>query len=140
MKSLDLSGKPWDAAGAEIPNEIYLPKGMLGPEERRCLFWIARDHFINRGAIVDAGAFVGASAYCFASFEDYVVKSLSADFRTKRQLKSVFDSAHIRAQPSTCGRAFLIPRFSQDVGLFWNFEDQAPILKSQNTSRPTGSP
>jgi hypothetical protein len=105
MKSPDLSEKPWDAPGADIPNEIYLPKGMLGPEERRCLFWIARDHVTNRGAIIDAGAFVGASAYCFASglynskrsrpsrltihsfdyfkaFDDYVVKSLSADFRT----------------------------------------------------------
>jgi hypothetical protein len=105
MKSFDLSAKPWDAPSADIPKEIYLPKGMLGPEERRCLFWIARDHFSNRGAIVDAGAFVGASAYCFASglhdsklfrarcpvvhsfdyfkaVDDYVVKTLSADFRT----------------------------------------------------------
>lgn len=57
--------KPWEAEAA--PAEIYTPAGMLGDEERRALFWIAKNAYLGRGAIVDAGAFIGASAFCLAA-------------------------------------------------------------------------
>lgn len=107
-----LKTKPWDSPSTSIPKEIYLPKGMLGPEERRCLFWIARDFFKERGAIVDAGAFIGASAFCFASglsnsshrgsrvihsfdyfraIDDYVAQSLSTDLRPTAPTEDYLD-------------------------------------------------
>jgi hypothetical protein len=60
-----VTSKPW--LSAEIPREVYFPKGMLGAEERRMLFWLARECFLGRGVVVDAGAYVGASAFCLAS-------------------------------------------------------------------------
>lgn len=64
---LSLSSKPWAAPDAEIAEEIFIPHGMLGPEERAALFWLAREHCDGRGHIVDAGAFLGTSAMAMAS-------------------------------------------------------------------------
>lgn len=63
----DFSGKPWNARADEIPPEIFTPFGMVGPEERRCFYWLARHGFDGQGCIVDAGCFVGASTLCFAA-------------------------------------------------------------------------
>jgi hypothetical protein len=38
---------------------------MIKPDERRLLFYLAKDYFSGQGAIVDAGAFLGGSARCF---------------------------------------------------------------------------
>jgi Methyltransferase domain len=64
MPQLDRA-KPW--LSIPVPREIDFPKGMLGSEERRLLFWATGHYFQGRGAIVDAGAFAGASAFCLAS-------------------------------------------------------------------------
>jgi hypothetical protein len=63
----DFSGKPWNARAGEIPPEIFAPFGMVGPEERRCFYWLARHALTGQGFIVDAGCFLGASTLCFAS-------------------------------------------------------------------------
>jgi hypothetical protein len=60
-----LKTKPWEDGKA--PNELYVPKGMVGPEERRCYYWLAKNWLSGRGHIVDAGAFLGSSTYCFAN-------------------------------------------------------------------------
>jgi hypothetical protein len=59
--------KPWNDAGWNAPAAIYAPKGMIGPEERRCYYWLAQHWLKGDGCIVDAGAFVGASTHCFAA-------------------------------------------------------------------------
>lgn len=94
--------KPWNAINA--PEQLYEPKGMIGREERRALYWIGKSWFGGAGAIVDAGAYVGASAFClaagvadnpkmgrkkpviysfdyFTAIDDYVAEQLSRDFR-----------------------------------------------------------
>ena len=60
-----LRRKPWLADPA-IPDRIHDAVGMIGPEERRCYWWLARNWLDERGCIVDAGAFVGASSVAFA--------------------------------------------------------------------------
>lgn len=98
--AIEFSGKPWDQAPA--PDDIYPVPGMLGDEERRALYWIAKNAYEGKGAIVDAGAFVGASAVClaagsaasgcarrpsvysfdyFAAIDDYVVDFISNKIR-----------------------------------------------------------
>lgn len=62
-----LKSKPWDEGVGAAPADIFEAKGMIGPEERRCYYWLARHWATGRGCIVDAGAFVGASTYCFAA-------------------------------------------------------------------------
>jgi hypothetical protein len=59
------AAKPWLRAG--IPAEVDFPRGMLGPEERRMLFWAAAAGYTGAGVLVDAGAFAGASAFCLAA-------------------------------------------------------------------------
>jgi hypothetical protein len=94
--------KPWNVMQA--PDALYAPKGMIGPEERRALYWIGSSWFTGKGAIVDAGAYVGASAFClaagvaanpaarpaepcihsfdyFRALDAYVVEQISRDFR-----------------------------------------------------------
>lgn len=92
--------KPWNISTA--PAKIYKPKGMIGPEERRALYWLAKNWFTGKGAIVDAGAYIGASAFSlaaglsanpnvagsqsvihsfdyFRALDDYVIRSLQQD-------------------------------------------------------------
>ena len=47
--------------------DLFAPKGMVGPEERRCYFWLAKAWLSGAGCIVDAGSFLGASAFAFAA-------------------------------------------------------------------------
>ena len=60
-----LRQKPWLDDPA-IPDRVHDAVGMIGPEERRCYWWLARNWLGERGCIVDAGAFVGASSAAFA--------------------------------------------------------------------------
>jgi hypothetical protein len=62
-----LKTKPWNALNLSEPDEVLATKGMIGPEERRCYFWLGKNWLSGRGCIVDAGAFVGASTLCFAA-------------------------------------------------------------------------
>src|SRR5262245_45718743 len=96
--------KPWNSM--PVPETIYSPKGMIGPEERRALFWIGPKYYRGEGVIVDAGAYVGASALCmaagltsnpliqdllpmpiirsydyFKAIDGYVIECISRDFR-----------------------------------------------------------
>lgn len=50
-----------------VPPHIFLPRGMIIPEEQILLYLLGRDGYRGEGEIVDAGAFCGASAYCFAA-------------------------------------------------------------------------
>lgn len=60
-----LKQKPW-LNDPGIPDHIHEAVGMIGPEERRCYWWLARNWLGAEGCIVDAGAFVGASSVAFA--------------------------------------------------------------------------
>ena len=62
-----LTTKPWVARGQVTDTSIFDPRGMVGPEERACYFWLAKNCLSGDGCIVDAGAFLGASTYCFAA-------------------------------------------------------------------------
>jgi len=64
---MDFSQKPWNARAEEIPPEIFTPYGMIGPEERRCYYWLAMHGLSGAGCVVDAGSFLGASTFCFAA-------------------------------------------------------------------------
>lgn len=63
--ALLFSRKPWNTD--VVPEEVLGPIGMIGPEERRCFYWLARNCLTGQGNIVDAGSFVGASTFCFAA-------------------------------------------------------------------------
>ena len=113
MQSDILKTKPWEDGKA--PNELYGPKGMVGPEERRCYYWLAKNWLSDRGHIVDAGAFLGSSTYCFANgaaaggrreymgeplihafdyfkvVDKYVGESISRDFRPIADGESYLD-------------------------------------------------
>jgi predicted O-methyltransferase YrrM len=56
--------KPWLAADAKAGSYAL---GLLGLEERKLLYHLARDVYIGAGAIVDLGAFCGASTCCLAA-------------------------------------------------------------------------
>jgi hypothetical protein len=59
-----LVGKPWNILG--VPDEIFYPRGMLGDEERRMLYYLTAKYYTGAGSVVDAGALIGASAFCLA--------------------------------------------------------------------------
>jgi len=107
-----LSAKPWNAA--PVPDAVHRPVGMIGPEERRALWWLARE-MLGDGAIVDAGCFLGASTFClaagaaasprsagrrgpivhafdyFAAIDEYVAESISRQVRPTRTGDSYLD-------------------------------------------------
>jgi len=58
------TAKPWLAPNAEAGS--YAP-GMLGLEERKLLYQLARRVYTGEGAVVDLGAFCGASTCCLAA-------------------------------------------------------------------------
>ncbi len=55
--------RPWFTQPVELPHS---PEGMLGAKESLLCYYLARDAFAGRGAIVDAGSFLGRSAFFFA--------------------------------------------------------------------------
>jgi len=59
-----LSTKPWE--GYPAPDLLYVPRGMIGGEERRMLYWLAAEYYSGAGVVVDAGAYLGASAFALA--------------------------------------------------------------------------
>jgi len=62
-----LSAKPWWNLEPEVVQELLVPRGFIGEEERRALHYIARNCISGAGQIVDAGACIGSSAFCLAS-------------------------------------------------------------------------
>lgn len=110
-----LKGKPWEVDGDLMPSVIYAAKGMVGPEERRCYYWLARNWLSGSGCVVDAGAFLGASTSCFAAgaadtprrtfdggplihaydyfevVDEYVGEAISRDFRRIEPGESYLD-------------------------------------------------
>lgn len=112
-----LKRKPWnrDASLAPLLQQIDQPKGMIGPEERRCYLWLGKNLPSGNGCIVDAGSFVGASTLCFAAgaaaagqrefngrkiihsydyfkvVDQYVGDAISRDFRPINQGDSYLD-------------------------------------------------
>src|SRR5476649_2683874 len=65
MSSLaSFSAKPWEEYPA--PDLLYMPRGMIGAEERRLLYWLAAEYYSGSGVVVDAGAYLGASAFALA--------------------------------------------------------------------------
>ncbi|MBU1213218.1 MAG: class I SAM-dependent methyltransferase [Alphaproteobacteria bacterium] len=68
MADIDaLKSKPWQSMELPADAAILEPKGMVGPKERACYYWLGRNWLTDRGHIVDAGCFVGASTHCFAA-------------------------------------------------------------------------
>lgn len=63
----ELKNKPWEKQADEAPTSIYLPRGMVGPEERRAYYWLAKNCVTGQGTIVDAGAYLGASTHALAA-------------------------------------------------------------------------
>jgi hypothetical protein len=66
MISFPLS-KPWLDPQAGVPRRVHFAKGLLGAEERRALYWLAREVVLGEGHVVDAGSFMGASAFALAA-------------------------------------------------------------------------
>ncbi len=58
MPTTNYRERQW--SNIEPPPDVWVPS-MLGPNERRLLFSLARDSFSGAGAIVDAGCFLGGS-------------------------------------------------------------------------------
>lgn len=56
--------KPWLAPDAQAGSYAI---GMLGLEERKLLYHVARDLYSGAGAVVELGAFCGASTCCLAA-------------------------------------------------------------------------
>ena len=65
MNTAALLEKPW--VHFTPPTDLSGPKGMVGPKERACYYWLGRNWLSGKGCIVDAGAFLGASTFCFAA-------------------------------------------------------------------------
>jgi hypothetical protein len=59
-----MNGKPWLAPNAQVGSYAL---GMLGLEERKLLYELARNIYTGKGAVVELGAFCGASTCCLAA-------------------------------------------------------------------------
>jgi predicted O-methyltransferase YrrM len=64
---MSIPAKPWNTDLESFPTELSEAQGMIGPEERRCFYWLANTQLNGKGCVVDAGSFVGASTLCFAA-------------------------------------------------------------------------
>lgn len=66
LETLDtIRQRPWREV--EAPEEVLSVEGMISPQERSLLYWLAREYASGAGAIVDAGCFLGASTAAFAA-------------------------------------------------------------------------
>jgi hypothetical protein len=58
--------RPWRDED-RVPAETLAIEGMITPEEKRLLYWLARERFRGEGAIIDAGSYLGASTTALAA-------------------------------------------------------------------------
>jgi predicted O-methyltransferase YrrM len=78
-----LKRRPWNGYEFRItvPEEIFEVPGMLWTQEKRMLYYLAREDYSGEGAIADMGSFLGGSTICFAAglraqaLEDRVIHS-----------------------------------------------------------------
>lgn len=119
MKPVANSGvvnvQPWRAPDAQAGS--YAP-GMLGLDERRLLYHLARNNYTGEGAVVELGAFCGASTCClaaglkdnplaasrqvdsfdnFIASEPYLVDFLRAQFAETVELGQSFEAVYRRS-------------------------------------------
>ncbi len=119
MKPVANSGvvdvQPWRAPDAQAGS--YAP-GMLGLDERRLLYHLARNNYTGEGAVVELGAFCGASTSClaaglrdnplaasrqvdsfdnFVASEPYLVDFLRTQFRETVELGKSFEAVYRRS-------------------------------------------
>jgi hypothetical protein len=62
-----LKTKPWNNRDFSVPEEIFAVPGMLSNQEKRMLYYLARDEYSGEGVIADMGSFLGGSTICFAA-------------------------------------------------------------------------
>ncbi len=107
--------QPWRAPDAQAGS--YAP-GMLGLDERRLLYHLARNNYTGEGAVVELGAFCGASTSClaaglrdnplaasrqvdsfdnFIASEPYLVDFLRTQFRETVELGKSFEAIYRRS-------------------------------------------
>jgi Methyltransferase domain len=110
-----VSVQPWRAPDAQAGSYAL---GMLGLDERRLLYHLARDNYTGEGAVVELGAFCGASTCClaaglrdnplaagrsvdsfdnFIASEPYLVDFLRTQFRETVELGKSFEAIHRRS-------------------------------------------
>lgn len=56
--------KPWESTSFEYPPSLPT---MISLEEKRYLYWLGRNVWTGKGAIVEIGPWLGGSTYCLAS-------------------------------------------------------------------------
>lgn len=105
--------RPWTET--KTPASLDIPKGMVGPRERACYYWLGKNWLSGQGTLIDAGAFLGASTLCFATgaadaghkdfkgrplihaydyfkvVDQYVGEAISRDFRPIKNGESYLD-------------------------------------------------
>ena len=115
LKSGVVNVQPWRAPDAQAGS--YAP-GMLGLDERRLLYHLARNNYTGEGAVVELGAFCGASTCClaaglrdnplaatrqvdsfdnFIASEPYLVDFLRTQFRETVELGKSFEAVYRRS-------------------------------------------
>lgn len=62
-----LRTRPWNEPGFDAPRWAKGVPGMLWDQEKRMLYWLAREWWSGRGCIADLGSFLGGSAACLAA-------------------------------------------------------------------------
>lgn len=111
--------KSWNRISDELQLELSIPHGMLGQEERNCLYWLGSKIYRGDGLIIDAGSYVGSSAFClargledsrafnsksthavihaydyFSAYDQYVIDSISTEIRPINYGESYLDIFH----------------------------------------------
>ena len=143
LNSSILNNKPWKDPTWPTNAAILGPKGMVGPEERACYYWLGRNWLTGAGCIVDAGCFVGSSTFAFAAgaadagrrtydgrklihaydyfkvVDRYVGEAISRDFRPISEGESYLDIFQAQTAPyadmiETHGGNFLSHRWHGD--------------------------
>jgi len=110
-----VSVQPWRAPDAQAGSYAL---GMLGLDERRLLYHLARDNYTGEGTVVELGAFCGASTCClaaglrdnpvaagrwvdsfdnFIASEPYLVDFLRTQFRETVELGKSFEAIFRRS-------------------------------------------
>jgi hypothetical protein len=103
--------RPWRAVAA--PSESPAVPTMLSAQELGLLYWLGRDYWSGRGAIIDAGSFLGGSTVALASgIRDGAVVG-------ERERPAQFTGA-----PITVFDMFEVETYSLQRGFF----DEAPEL------------
>ena len=109
----------------DVESRVLTAKSLLSAEERKFLFYLAREYFSGSGSIIDAGAFLGGSTLALA-------KGLSKNSRQIQSLPRIHSYDQFIVSPALQDFLRTYFRINKEIGSSFRYEFNKQIEECES--------